>query len=111
MLSEDLLALDNSLRVIQGEFELNRLPKRPLELLRAWDAADEYLLNTLTDELKPLNNTRLLIFNESFGALAVALHEYRPQAVSDSYLSQQATRLNLLANGLPEDSVTLNNSL
>ncbi len=111
MLSEDLLTMDNSLRVIQGEFELNRLPKRPLELLRAWDAADEYLLNTLTDELKPLNNTRLLIFNDSFGALAVALHEYRPQAVSDSYLSQQATRLNLLANGLPEDSVTLNNSL
>ena len=81
MLSEDLLTMDNSLRVIQGEFELNRLPKRPLELLRAWDAADEYLLNTLTDELKPLNNTRLLIFNDSFGALAVALHECRPQAV------------------------------
>ena len=111
MLSEDLLIMDNSLRVIQGEFELNRLPKRPLQLLRAWDAADEYLLNTLTDELKPLHNSRLLIFNDSFGALAVALHEYRPHAVSDSYLSQQATRLNLLANGLPEDSVTLNNSL
>ncbi len=92
MLSEDLLTMDNSLRVIQGEFELNRLPKRPLELLRAWDAADEYLLNTLTDELKPLNNTRLLIFNDSFGALAVALHEYRPHAVSDSYLSQQTVR-------------------
>ena len=34
----------NRLAVAQGEFELNRLPKRPRELLRAWDAADEYLL-------------------------------------------------------------------
>jgi 16S rRNA (guanine1207-N2)-methyltransferase len=111
MLSQDLLTTDNLLKVIQGEFELKRLPERPLELLRAWDAADEYLLNTLTDELKPPNKARLLVFNDSFGALAVALSEYCPQAVSDSYLSQQSTRLNLVANGLPEDSVTLINSL
>ena len=102
---------ENRLRVGQGEFELNRLPKRPLELLRAWDAADEYLLNTLAEDLKPSADTRILIFNDSFGALAVALSSFKPQAVSDSYLSQQATRLNLIANGLPENSVKLINSL
>ncbi|MDD5633600.1 MAG: methyltransferase, partial [Methylococcales bacterium] len=102
---------ENRLRVGQGEFELNRLPKRPLELLRAWDAADEYLLNTLAEDLKPLADARILIFNDSFGALAVALSSFKPQAVSDSYLSQQATRLNLIANGLPEHNVKLINSL
>ncbi|MDD1614207.1 MAG: 50S rRNA methyltransferase, partial [Methylococcaceae bacterium] len=102
---------ENLLRVAQGEFELNRLPKRPLELLRAWDAADEYLLNTLAEDLKPSADARILIFNDSFGALAVALSLFQPQAVSDSYLSQQATRLNLVANGLPEQSVKLINSL
>lgn len=102
---------ENLLRVAQGEFELNRLPIRPLELLRAWDAADEYLLNTLAEDLKPSADARILIFNDSFGALAVALNSFQPQAVSDSYLSQQATRVNLLANGLPERSVELINSL
>jgi len=102
---------ENLLRVGQGEFELNRLPKRPLELLRAWDAADEYLLNTLAEDIKPSADARILIFNDSFGALAVALSSFQPQAVSDSYLSQQATRLNLAGNGLPEHSIKLINSL
>jgi len=107
------------LSVAQGEFELNRLPKRPRELLRAWDAADEYLLDTLAEQLKlPDGSTtlttdaaRVLILNDSFGALAVALSVFRPYAVSDSFLSQQATRLNLAANNLPEHSVSLLNSL
>ncbi len=102
---------ENRLTVAQGEFELNRLPKRPLELLRAWDAADEYLLNALADDLNLATEPRILIINDSFGALAVALSVFRPQAVSDSYLSQQATRLNLVANGLPEHGVKLINSL
>ena len=102
---------ENLLRVGQGEFELNRLPKRPVELLRAWDAADEYLLNSLAEELKPPADARIVIFNDSFGALAVALNAFQPQAVSDSYLSQQATRLNLAVNGLPECSINLKNSL
>jgi 23S rRNA (guanine1835-N2)-methyltransferase len=94
--------LENVLTVVQGAFTLDRLPKRPRELLRAWDAADEYLLNYVAEEIKPAADARILIVNDSFGALAVALNAYRPQAWSDSYLSQQATRLNLASNGLPE---------
>ncbi|MDI1230520.1 MAG: methyltransferase [Methylobacter sp.] len=103
--------MSNRLSVAQGEFELNRLPKRPRELLRAWDAADEYLLNTLAEELNLPAAARVLIVNDGFGALAVALNAFRPDAISDSYLSQQATRLNLAANNLPEQSVSLQNSL
>ena len=99
------------LTVGQGEFELHRLPKRPLELLRAWDAADEYLLDTLAEDLQPAADARILIMNDNFGALAVALSAFRPIAMSDSYLSQQATRLNLAGNNLPEHSVNLINSL
>ena len=106
-----IIKTENLLRVGQGEFELIRLPTRPLELLRAWDAADEYLLNTLSEDMKPSADARILIFNDSFGELAVALSPFQPQAVSDSYLSQQATRLNLAGNGLPEHSVKLINSL
>jgi 23S rRNA (guanine1835-N2)-methyltransferase len=103
--------VDNLLTVPQGEFKLNRLPLRARELLRAWDAADEYLLDYLAEDGKLPADARILILNDTFGALAVALNCFGPQAMSDSYLSQQATRMNLAENGLAEDSVRLLSSL
>jgi 23S rRNA (guanine1835-N2)-methyltransferase len=99
------------LKVKLGEFTLQRLPKRPLELLQAWDAADEYLLDTVAETLPSLTEPRILIVNDNFGALAVALSSLQPQAFSDSYLSQQATRLNLIENGISLQQVQLINSL
>lgn len=99
------------LKTPQGEFTLNRLPKRPRELLRAFDAADEYLLDYIADVVQPAVDARILIVNDSFGALAVALSAFQPCAMSDSYLSQQATRLNLAVNALPGHRVNLINSL
>ena len=101
---------DTVLKVAQGEFVLERLPKRSLELLRAWDAADEYLLSHMAEQTIDADE-RLLILNDGFGALALGLNAYKPQALSDSYLSQQATRLNLLANNIPLDHVNLTHSL
>ena len=96
--------------VSQGEFALQRLPKQTQEPLRAWDAADEYILEHVVNlNLSP--TTKILLMNDSFGALAVALHSFHPVALSDSYLSQQATRLNLADNNLPDEVVTLLNSL
>ena len=99
------------LKVRLGEFTLQRLPKRPLELLRAWDAADEYLLDTFSATVNTSAEPRILIVNDSFGALAVALSALQPHAFSDSYLSQQATRLNLIENGIALQQVQLINSL
>jgi 16S rRNA (guanine1207-N2)-methyltransferase len=103
--------METLLQIGSENYQLKRLPLRTGELLRAWDAADEYLLEYIIQELKPAANTRILIFNDSFGALAVGLNAWQPCAISDSYLSQTATRLNLAANHLPENSVTLLNSL
>lgn len=99
--------MEIQLKTRWGNFNLQRLPKATKNFLRAWDSADEYLLNTINPDLE----SRLLIFNDSFGALALALHEFNPFVVSDSYLSQQATRLNLVANQLPNTKITLLNSL
>ncbi len=99
------------LSVAQGEFKIKRLPVRPLELLRGWDAADEYVLDYLAETIQPPSDARILIVNDTFGALAVALNAFRPCALSDSYLSHQATQLNLVENGLPPDCVRLMNSL
>lgn len=103
--------MENSLIVPQGQFQLQRLPYRKNQLLRAWDAADEYLLNHFAEYCKPAPNAKIVIVNDSFGALAVALADYQPIAISDSYLSQQATQLNLVANQRDAEQVLLLDSL
>ena len=94
----------------QAQFTLQRLPKNSHESLRAWDAADEYVLEYIAT-LNLSKNAKILIMNDSFGALAIGLHSFQAFALSDSYLSQQATRLNLIENKLPENAVTLIKSL
>ncbi len=95
----------------QGAFDLIRLPLRPNELLQPFDAADEYLLTHLAEQGLPKAGSRVLIVNDSFGALAVALSDYRPDAVSDSFLSHRATEINLEKNGKTRDSTRLLHSL
>lgn len=57
------------LKVPQGEFRLSRYPARKKEQLRAWDAADEYLLNYFNEEFSSVvKNDKVLIVNDSFGA-------------------------------------------
>ena len=93
--------------VPQGEFILERCPAD--ELLQAWDAADEYLLKQI-DELDILSRqVSILIVNDSFGALSLALAAYRPLMMSDSFLAQTATISNLRLNGLLEEQVELHN--
>lgn len=102
--------MTEKIRTSHGEFELQRLPKNVHESLRAWDAADEYVLEYVASLNFP-KTAKLLILNDSFGALAISLHSFQPHALSDSHLSQQATRLNLAANNLAETTVTLLKSL
>lgn len=103
--------METQFNVPQGQFHLHRLPLRKHELLRAWDAADEFLLQHLAETEKPGQGDNLVILNDSFGALALALNAFKPTALSDSYLSQQATRDNLQLNTLEPDSVRLLDSL
>lgn len=90
-----------------GDFYLRRFPLRRQETLRAWDAADEYLLS----ELDALSGKRILILNDRFGALSCALAGHQPVMQSDSYLSTWSTRENLSANGIDPERVTRIDSL
>ena len=98
-----------TLLVPQGEFELRRNPPDPR--MQAWDAADEFLLSHL-DELQLLSrNCRVLILNDSFGALGVALAVHQVFSWNDSCLAQQALRDNLLLNGYSADQVKINSGI
>ncbi|SHM48342.1 methyltransferase [Actinacidiphila paucisporea] len=88
-----------------GDLDLTRYPAEPREQLRAWDAADDYLLRHLAEN-PPAPGGTTVVLGDRWGALATALAERRPVQVSDSFLGQQATRANLRRIGA-EDRVRL----
>ena len=95
--------------VPQGEFELERRPRN--EQLQAWDAADEFLLGYIDDLQLLAGHDKVLILNDAFGALSVALAGHRVYSWNDSFLARQALRDNLLANGYPATRVECNDSI
>ena len=106
---EDTYPSNTLMLVPGGEIELQRIPPNPQ--LQAWDAADSYLLNQL-DKLQILfRDCQVLVMNDSFGALSVALAEYRPTMVSDSFLAEVAMRRNLQLNGYEPGRVGFNNGI
>lgn len=89
---------------------LYRYPRQSQDPLQAWDAADEYLINTLAEA--PLEQTGpVIIMNDGFGALAAYLHGHAPVCVSDSHISERATLANLAKNGLDPHAITLQDAL
>ncbi len=88
-----------------AELDLIRQPEQANDPLQAFDAADEYLLAQLHEQA-PRANCRVLVLNDSFGALAASLAG-KLQVVSsgDSHLAHLALEKNLARNGLPFDSV------
>jgi 16S rRNA (guanine1207-N2)-methyltransferase len=81
-----------------GELILKRWPQRKNDILRAWDAADEYLLEYISEQQLPEQGSAVLVVNDSFGALACALKEYEVTSWSDSKVSHIATTANLISN-------------
>lgn len=88
-----------------AQLDLIRQPDQPHEPLQAFDAADEYLLNQMHEQgLAP--DSRVLILNDSFGALAASLAGHAQVSSSgDSHLGHLALQVNLLRNQLPADAV------
>ncbi|MEV7526274.1 methyltransferase [Streptomyces sp. NPDC091371] len=98
-----------------GSYELTRFPEDPRDRLRAWDAADEYLLRHLdagTGERGPVDLAaagRITVLGDRWGALTTALAAYHPTQITDSALSRSATAANLDRAGIgtAKSTVTL----
>ena len=98
---------ETELVVPQGRFQLRRFRRREGELLRAWDAADDYLLRQLHAEPDAAAGVTWIV-NDSFGALTVALAATRQLSMSsDSWIAHEGTRANLQDNNLAGAPVTL----
>lgn len=103
--------LDALMETSFGCYQLQRYPVRKKTTLKAWDAADEYLLDYLYDNELLHRDVSLLIVNDSFGGLSIPLNHYQPVVMTDSYLSMQGISVNLKNNNIDYDAVTIINSL
>lgn len=87
-----------------GTLTLKRFPYFPeskaQQNLQAWDGADTLLLEEMFErsQQKDMSTERILILNDQFGALSVALRTYNPDTQSDSFLSHTAIEKNLQEN-------------
>ncbi|MBC3387088.1 methyltransferase [Pseudomonas sp. SWRI12] len=88
-----------------AQLDLIRQPEQQNEPLQAFDAADEYLLAYLAEQ-QPVAQTRVLVLNDGFGALAASLAgNVLVTSSGDSFLALQALEKNLVRNGRPFDAV------
>ncbi|MCO7226814.1 methyltransferase [Pleionea sp. CnH1-48] len=82
-----------------GEYTLSRYPKTQDNTLQAWDAADEYLLNEISQQQWHQDKNHILVVNDSFGALSVILSQYTQVTHwHDSLLAQIACQKNAQHN-------------
>ena len=98
--------MNDRLTTSWGAPELARYPEDPRDRLRAWDAADEYLLRHLAEQETDLSRA-VVIVGDRWGALATALAAHGPTQITDSFLAQEAARLNLARNGVETGAVRL----
>jgi len=86
--------------------------------LQAWDSADEYILNHVKDEQLVIDNNRVVIFNDAFGALTTHFCSEKSlqkklniYCVNDSYISKQGIAYNIEQNQLNNENITQLNCL
>lgn len=91
---------EHTLNTDQGAINLRRWPIEENDLLRAWDAADVYLLEHIAQNLPEAGLTAgtVVLLNDANGALAAALNRFNPISWSDSYLSHRSADENVKAN-------------
>ena len=78
--------------------------------LQAWDAADEYLINYVTEQTLVQKNTNVLIFNDTFGAVTTNFandetYQGNVYCVNDSFLSTEGIKHNLTQNNLSTNRI------
>lgn len=88
-----------------NNFSLYRYPKITNQKQQAWNSSDELLIEHLSTI--ELENKKILIINDSFGALSIALQANDITSYSDSYVAHQAMRSNGLTKCHPINDLSL----
>lgn len=89
-----------------NEIKLERFPTTKDVSLKASNAADEYLLEWISENNLQSNAT-ILIINDQFGALTCCLNNFSPYCWTDSFLSKTAIQINLKNNQIKPTPISI----
>lgn len=93
------LTMNTQLQLLDRSLDLVRWPlAQKNRSLQAWDSADEYLINHIESNQLINQNSRVLIINDSFGALSCWFGDNQRFSIVDSYVSEQGIRHNCQQN-------------
>lgn len=82
------------MKLYHESMKIKRYPLQTNDTLRGWDSADELLLTHVRS--LELEDKKILILNDSFGALSVGLRDFDCVTYTDSFVSAKAIALNSL---------------
>lgn len=107
---------NTQLHIQEQSFSLKRFPPNQFDKsLRAWDAADEYLIDYVCENNDLSTLQHIVIINDSFGALACAMARLAPNATIhvyiDSFMSETGILQNLAGSNLDKNKVSIHSSL
>ena len=104
--------MNTSLTLLDRNLQLVRYPQDLQHpSWQAWDAADEYLIEYVEQNIQDLQSQSISIYNDDFGALACWFADAKPIWVSDSYVAKQSCLVNLQQNNIPVESVSFYDSV
>lgn len=104
--------MNTSLTLLDRNLQLVRYPQNLQHpSWQAWDAADEYLIEYVAQNITNLADVSISIYNDDFGALACWFATANPIWVTDSYVAKQSCLINLQQNNIPAESVKFYDSV
>jgi 23S rRNA (guanine1835-N2)-methyltransferase len=104
--------MNTSLTLLDRNLQLVRYPQDLQHTSwQAWDAADEYIIEYVEQNVQGLQHQSISIYNDDFGALACWFADFKPLWVSDSYVAKQSCLVNLQQNNIPVESVIFYDSI
>ena len=104
--------MNTSLTLLDRNLQLVRYPQDLQHpSWQAWDAADEYIIEYVEQNIQNLQSQSISIYNDDFGTLACWFADTKPIWVSDSYVAKQSCLVNLQQNNIPTQCVKFYDSV
>ena len=86
-------------------YSFSRYPKTTNRSLRAWSAADEYLISQLYEDAQPLSDATIGIVDDRFGFLSCILSRFEPDVIIERKSQERSILQNLDLNHINSGKV------
>jgi 16S rRNA G1207 methylase RsmC len=90
-------------------FTFTRYPESSNRSLRAWSAADEYILSWMKEHISDFKTVAL--YHDRFGFLSTTLNTFKPYSILETKSMERALLQNLSQNGIEADESRFINPL